>query len=77
MLGPLGALAGWTPVLVRKMKTKLGLPSVGVVRRRCKGGASELERAQRGHRRWGRAALWEEEERLSSCAAEGVRQKRI
>ena len=42
-----------------------------------KGGASELERAQRGHRRWGRAALWEEEERRSSGVAEGVRQKRI
>ena len=26
----------------------------GVVRRRSKGGASELERAQRGHRRWRR-----------------------
>jgi len=38
---------------------------------------AELEPTQRGHRRWGRAALWEEEERLSSCAAEGVRQKRI
>jgi len=29
MLGPLGALAGWTRVLVRKTKTQLGLPSVG------------------------------------------------